>query len=84
MPMRRLKTAGGMALSNSANMADKMTKLPNRGKGGRPTVYRPEYVERVRELCNNGATDAEIADAFNVDITTIFRGKTAILSFAVP
>jgi hypothetical protein len=56
-------------------MADKMTNPAKTGKGGRPTAYKPEYVERVRELCSTGAIDSEIADAFNVDITTIFRWK---------
>jgi hypothetical protein len=62
-------------------MADKNTNPAKRGKGGRPTAYKPQYVERVRELCNNGATDAEIADAFHVDITTIWRWKCRFPEF---
>jgi transposase-like protein len=68
-------TRNGCAIARRAKTADKKTNRPTRGKGGRPTAYKPDYVERVRELCNNGATDVEIADAFNVDVTTIFRWK---------
>lgn len=33
---------------------------------GRPTEFKPEYVEQVKKLCLLGATDDEIADFFGV------------------
>lgn len=40
---------------------------------GRPTLYRDEYVEQARKLCNLGATDSDLADFFGVNTTTIWR-----------
>lgn len=40
---------------------------------GRPTKFKPEYIEQVRKLCHLGATDQEIADFFEVDVRTIYR-----------
>lgn len=37
--------------------------------GGRPTKYKPEYVEQSAKLCALGATDMELADFFEVDRT---------------
>ena len=51
-----------------------------RGRG-RPTDYRPEYVEQGRKLCELGATDVEIADFFNVDVRTVHRWKNAHQDF---
>lgn len=42
---------------------------------GRPTEYDPSLVPKVREMCDRGATDAEIADLFGVSTRTIFRWK---------
>lgn len=42
---------------------------------GRPTKYKPEYVEQARKLCLLGATDQEIADFFSVEVRTIHRWK---------
>lgn len=42
---------------------------------GRPTEYREAYVEGARKLARLGATDAEIADFFGVDVRTIYRWK---------
>lgn len=41
--------------------------------GGRPSLYRPEYVVQAEKLCKLGATDVELADFFEVDRTTIWR-----------
>lgn len=43
--------------------------------GGRPGLYKPEYAEQVRKLCELGATDDEIADFFNVHRATVYRWK---------
>lgn len=52
-----------------------MTKVKK--KGGRPSSFRDEYVEQVEKLCRLGATDAELADFFDVSETTInnWKGK---------
>jgi hypothetical protein len=42
---------------------------------GRPTDYRDEYAEQAVKLAAMGATDAEIAAFFEVDVRTIYRWK---------
>lgn len=43
--------------------------------GGRPSSYRPEYAEQAFKLCLLGATDAELADFFDVAESTINKWK---------
>lgn len=38
-------------------------------------MYRDEYAEQARKLCLLGATDAELADFFNVTETTVNNWK---------
>lgn len=42
---------------------------------GRPSDFKPEYVEQAAKLCALGATDYELADFFEVDTRTIYRWK---------
>lgn len=42
-----------------------------KNKGGRPTDYRAEYAEQASKLCELGATTAQLADFFDVAISTI-------------
>lgn len=42
---------------------------------GRPTKYKEEFNGQVEKLCKLGATDTEIADFFNVDVSTINNWK---------
>lgn len=35
------------------------------------TLYRPEYIERAREMCLGGATNADLATEFGVGTSTI-------------
>lgn len=42
---------------------------------GRPTAYKPEYAAQAEKLCELGATDMELADFFEVDVSTIYRWK---------
>jgi len=42
---------------------------------GRPSKYRPEFVEQGKKLCLLGATDIEIADFFGVSVRTLLRWK---------
>lgn len=44
-------------------------------KKGRPTSFKPEYVEQARKLAALGATDREAAEFFEVDERTIHRWK---------
>lgn len=44
---------------------------------GRPSKYQPGYAEKTRELCEAGATDAELADFFDVSIRTIANWRNA-------
>ncbi len=43
---------------------------------GRPSSYRPEYAEQARKLCELGATDKDLADFFEVAISTVNLWKT--------
>lgn len=42
---------------------------------GRPTKYKPEFATQAAKLCALGATDAQLADFFDVDETTINEWK---------
>lgn len=42
---------------------------------GRPSKYKPEYAEQAAKLCALGATDAQLADFFNVAISTVSLWK---------
>lgn len=44
-------------------------------KEGRPTDYRDEFCEQAVKLCKIGATDQELADFFEVNVSTIHRWK---------
>ena len=48
---------------------------------GRPSKYKPKYAEQARKLCLLGATDAEMADFFEVDEATINRWKNEFSEF---
>jgi hypothetical protein len=47
------------------------------GPGGRPTKYQPEFARIAEAMCKLGATDAELAAAFGVDTTTIWRWQSS-------
>ena len=44
---------------------------------GRPSGYKAEYAKQAEKLCRLGATDADIADFFGVDVRTIYRWKNS-------
>lgn len=48
---------------------------PERRPVGRPTLFRDDYVEQAYKLCLLGATDAELADFFEVSEDTIYEWK---------
>jgi hypothetical protein len=43
--------------------------------GGRPSKYKAEYAEQAYKFCLLGATDARLAEFFEVDEATIHRWK---------
>lgn len=48
---------------------------------GRPTSYKAEYAKQAEKLCKLGATDAELADFFDVNTTTIWRWRSRYPAF---
>lgn len=50
--------------------------------GGRPSKYKPEFVGQAEKLCKLGATDAEMADFFQVTISTISLWKVKHAEFS--
>lgn len=42
---------------------------------GRPTKYKPEYCEQAQKLVMLGATDVQMADFFEVSISTFYLWK---------
>lgn len=65
-------------MSTDKEIKDKEIK---KHPGGRPTKYKPEYAEQVFKLCLLGATDAEIANFFEVDERTINNWKISYPEF---
>ena len=43
--------------------------------GGRPTLYDSSYAKQSEKLCKLGATDADLAEFFEVQIATIHHWK---------
>lgn len=41
----------------------------------RPSKYKPEFAAQAAKLCNLGATDAQIADFFEVAVSTVALWK---------
>lgn len=52
-----------------------------RGRG-RPTSYKPEYCNIARAMCMRGATNADLADAFDVTISTIYLWQATHAEFS--
>jgi hypothetical protein len=44
---------------------------------GRPSDYKPEYCELAKKQCEEGATDQELADYFDVSVRTLYRWKNS-------
>jgi hypothetical protein len=59
-------------------VGDAETAAPERG---RPIVYRPEYAALAKKLCKAGHTDRELADFFEVSISTILNWKAEYPDF---
>lgn len=48
---------------------------------GRPSLFKPEYAAQAKKLCELGATDADLAEAFQVNTTTIWRWQSEYPEF---
>lgn len=44
-------------------------------KPGRPSSFKPEYIEQAQKLCALGATDEEMAGFFEVAVSTFYLWK---------
>lgn len=51
-------------------------------KTGRPSSYKPEYAKIAAAMCELGATDAQLADAFDVSISTVCLWKVEHKEFS--
>lgn len=49
---------------------------------GRPSKYKPEYAQQAAKLCALGATDAQLADFFDVAISTVALWKVQHKEFS--
>lgn len=54
---------------------------PTTNLGGRPSLYQPRYAAIARILCARGATDVDLADAFQVTTNTILNWQSAYPEF---
>jgi hypothetical protein len=54
-----------------------------KGSGkGRPSLYRPQYAEQAKNLCERGATNGQLARFFNVSVSTIWLWRLAYEEFS--
>lgn len=49
---------------------------------GRPSKYKPEFVKQAAKLCALGATDAQVADFFEVSVSTVSLWKVEHAEFS--
>lgn len=50
--------------------------------GGRPSKYKSEFVDQARKLCLLGATTAELANFFEVTVSTVSKWLVEIPEFS--
>ena len=62
-------------------MAPRGNEPPEPKRMGRPTKYEAEFPKKAEKLCLLGATDVDLADFFEVDVTTIWRWATRYEDF---
>jgi uncharacterized protein YbbC (DUF1343 family) len=49
---------------------------------GRPSKYKPEYAKQAAKMCELGATDPQLADFFEVNLSTISLWKVVHKEFS--
>lgn len=69
------KAKGEKAKPKVEPPAPDVAPAPERQPVGRPSSFRPEFVVIAKVLAERGATDAEIADALEVSVRTVYRWK---------
>lgn len=52
-----------------------MRKAKTAKKTGRPTKFKPEFIKQVVKLCKLGAVDKDLADFFQVTVSTLCLWK---------
>ncbi|WP_157213892.1 helix-turn-helix domain-containing protein [Rhizobium leguminosarum] len=57
-------------------------RYPVSNSVGRPSSFQPEYVDQVERLCRTGAIDTDIAEFFNVAVSTVYEWKIAYPEFS--
>lgn len=50
-----------------------MAESREKNKGGRPTIYKPEYCERAIKYMRNGASITEVAYLLNITRSTLYE-----------
>ena len=60
-----------MLFSATINRICAVSDESEKSKGGRPSKFRPEFVSVIKKLSELGATQAEIAEALDVAISTV-------------
>lgn len=73
--MQRYKMKRRQAVANRLN-------TPGQDARGRPTKFKEEYIEAAKKLCALGATDIEMADFFEVTVTTFYHWKNQYPKFS--
>ena len=81
-PTAKTKAASKKVLATAEGIEpETVSDNPPKHPGGRPTKYKPEYARVARTMCGMGATDAELADAFDVTVPTIWRWTSSHQEF---
>lgn len=65
----------------SSNTPEPAAEQPPRNVGGRPSSYRAAFAKQAKKLCKLGATDVDLADFFDVSVTTIWNWKAQHAGF---
>lgn len=81
-PTAKTKAASNKVMATAEGIEpEAVTGDPPKHPGGRPTKYKPEYANVARVMCSMGAGDAELADAFDVAVQTIWRWQSSHKEF---
>ena len=67
-------------VKNEEELIDELN-ITDKSNVGRPSEFRDEFVEQADKLCRLGATDADLANFFNVSTVTIWRWAVKFSKF---